>query len=76
MRKLGLDFDNTLISYDLIFYETASEYKLIPKDIKRSKNAVRNYLINKNEENKFTELQGCHGSKIIMLNRPQECLRH
>ena len=66
MRKLGLDFDNTLISYDLIFYDTASEYKLIPKDIKRSKNAVRNYLINKNEEKKFTELQGeVYGSKII-----------
>ena len=66
MRKLGLDFDNTLISYDVIFYETASEYKLIPKDIKRSKNAVRNYLINKNEEKKFTELQGeVYGSKII-----------
>lgn len=66
MRKLGLDFDNTLISYDLIFYDTASEYKLIPKDIKRSKNAVRNYLINKNEEKKFTELQGVvYGSKIV-----------
>ena len=66
MQKLGLDFDNTLISYDLIFYETAREFKLIPKDIKKSKNAVRNYLINKNEEKKFTELQGeVYGSKII-----------
>ncbi len=66
MRKLGLDFDNTLINYDLIFYETAREFKLIPKDIKKSKNAVRNYLINKNEEKKFTELQGeVYGSKII-----------
>jgi len=66
MWKLGLDFDNTLISYDLIFYETAIKYKLIPKDIKKSKNAVRNYLINKDKENKFTELQGeVYGSKII-----------
>ena len=66
MLKLGLDFDNTLISYDSIFYETACELNLIPKELKKSKTAVRSYLINQNKEEKFTELQGeVYGSKII-----------
>ena len=66
MLKLGLDFDNTLISYDLIFYETARELNLIPKELKKSKTAVRSFLINQNKEHKFTELQGeVYGSKII-----------
>ena len=70
MLKLGLDFDNTLISYDLIFYETACELNLIPKELKKSKTAVRNFLINQNKEHKFTELQGeVYGSKIINANQ-------
>ena len=32
MINLGLDFDNTLIDYDEVFYEIASEKNLIPKN--------------------------------------------
>ena len=70
MLKLGLDFDNTLISYDLIFYETAREFKLIPKELKKTKTAIRNFLISQNKEYKFTELQGeVYGSKIMNANQ-------
>ena len=44
MLKLGLDFDNTLISYDLIFYETAREFKLIPKELKKIKNCYTKFF--------------------------------
>ena len=36
MIKLGLDFDNTLIDYDEVFYEIALK-NLIPKNIVRLK---------------------------------------
>ena len=52
--NLGLDFDNTLIDYDLIFYETALKLGLIDKGIKKSKKSVRNFLLDINQEHKFT----------------------
>ena len=38
--KLGLDFDNTLIDYDLIFYKTALKLGLIDKNIKSQKKVL------------------------------------
>ena len=64
--NLGLDFDNTLIDYDLIFYETALKLGLIDKGIKKSKISVRNFLLDINQEHKFTFLQGeVYGKEII-----------
>ena len=50
MIRLGLDFDNTLIDYDSIFYKTGLKLGLIDKNIKKSKISVRNYLVNINQE--------------------------
>ena len=70
--KLGLDFDNTLIDYDSIFYDTALKLGFIDKDIKKSKTSVRNFLINKNQENKFTFLQGeVYGKEIINAEKSE-----
>ena len=64
--NLGLDFDNTLIDYDSIFYETALKLGLIDKGIKKSKISVRNFLLDINQEHKFTFLQGeVYGKEII-----------
>ena len=65
MIKLGLDFDNTLIDYDEVFYEIACEKNLIPKNIGKTKVKVRKFLKDNGEEELFTLLQGeVYGSKI------------
>ena len=63
---LGLDFDNTLVTYDHLFYELAVEKKLISNKINPTKKAVRDYLRSINDENSFTLLQGeVYGSAIL-----------
>jgi len=65
MIKLGLDFDNTLITYDKLFKKAAFEKKLIPKDFPENKNLIRNYLREKDKETLFTLLQGeVYGKRI------------
>lgn len=55
---IGIDFDNTLVSYDEIFYQAAFKKKLIPKELNSTKNDVRNYLRKCGKENTWIELQG------------------
>lgn len=62
---LGLDFDNTLISYDDLFYKAAKEKRLIPAALKKEKNAVRDYLRASGMEDEWTRLQGeVYGDRI------------
>lgn len=69
MAKIGLDFDNTLVIYDNIFFETAKRQGLITEKIARNKVAIRNYLRQKGEEHKFTLLQGeVYGKGILEAN--------
>lgn len=56
--RIGLDFDNTIVSYDELFYKVAIEKSLIPADLPRSKLAVRDYLRKADNENAWTEMQG------------------
>lgn len=66
MIRLGLDFDNTLVTYDYVFYKTALENKLIPKDFPKSKKRIRDFLRSRGEEDKFTLLQAeIYGKKLI-----------
>ena len=66
MKILGLDFDNTLVEYDELFYEAALENKLVPSDIQKNKTAVRDYLRSVGRETDFTLLQGeVYGRKIL-----------
>jgi hypothetical protein len=63
---LGLDFDNTLISYDVLFRKVALEQGLIPQETEANKNAVRNYLRAVNREDEWTKLQGeVYGGRIL-----------
>ena len=65
MNHIGLDFDNTLIDYDFLFYKLAVELKLIPIETQKSKVGVRDYLIKVGREKSFTKLQGeVYGKKI------------
>lgn len=56
---IGIDFDNTLVSYDAMFYRCACARRLIPPELAPTKAAVRAWLWQKPDGNTFwTELQG------------------
>ena len=75
MIRLGLDFDNTLIDYDEVFYKIAFQKGLIPKSVERNKASVRTYLVNKNKEEEFILLQGeVYGSKILEAKQSEGML--
>jgi len=62
---LGLDFDNTIINYDRLFYKIALEKELIPSSLPKEKNAVRDFLREKDIENEWTIIQGeVYGHRI------------
>lgn len=62
---LGLDFDNTIIKYDELFHKIAYEKELIPTDLPKEKNAIRNYLRQNNIEDEWTIIQGeVYGDRI------------
>lgn len=64
--RLGLDFDNTLISYDRLFRRVALDKALIPDETPPQKNAVRDYLREQGIEEEWTRLQGeVYGSRIL-----------
>ena len=41
MKALGIDFDNTIVKYDNLFYRVALEKGLIDTSIGRSKKEIR-----------------------------------
>lgn len=67
--KIGIDFDNTLISYDEIFYKYALSKGLIENNIPKTKVGLRNYLVKNNQEKIFTNLQAeVYGPQILNAN--------
>ena len=56
--RIGFDFDNTIVSYDALFYNVAVEQSLIPSGLPKSKLAVREYLRKIDNEDAWTEMQG------------------
>lgn len=55
---IGVDFDNTIISYDKLFLETAITNGLVPPEMPADKNKIRNFLRDKEKEDRWTLLQG------------------
>ena len=58
MTLLGLDFDNTLVSYDEIFHKIALEKGLINKEVSPNKIEIRDYLRGQGKDEEFTLMQG------------------
>lgn len=54
----GLDFDNTIVSYDSLFHKVAVELNLINQDFSVNKIKIRDYLRSINKEEVWTEMQG------------------
>jgi len=42
--RIGIDFDNTIVSYDTLFHRVALERGLIPISVPANKISVREYL--------------------------------
>ncbi|MEQ2009573.1 MAG: hypothetical protein ABMA26_22550 [Limisphaerales bacterium] len=62
---IGVDFDNTLVSYDALFHRIAVERGLIPSSVPVGKTAVRDHLRSRGGEDQWTELQGLvYGPRI------------
>ncbi len=63
---IGIDFDNTLVSYDRLFHRVARELDLIPADLLATKTAVRDHLRATGREAAWTEMQGTvYGARIV-----------
>jgi hypothetical protein len=56
--RIGIDFDNTIVSYDALFHKIALEKGLIPKSFSVNKIEVRNYLRVTGHEDSWTLMQG------------------
>jgi hypothetical protein len=55
---IGIDFDNTIVQYDEVFFEAARMLHLISEDVSRTKTHVRESLLAANREYDWTVLQG------------------
>lgn len=55
---VGIDFDNTLVNYDDLFYNEAIRRQLLPPETKSGKQAVRDALRVLGRDEDFTLLQG------------------
>jgi hypothetical protein len=56
--RIGLDFDNTIVSYDALFHKVALEQGAVPADTPINKVAVRNFLRTAGKEEIWTAMQG------------------
>ena len=56
--RIGIDFDNTIVSYDALFHRVALEQKVIPATLPATKLAVRDHLRDCGREPVWTEMQG------------------
>lgn len=66
--RIGIDFDNTIACYDGVFHAAALERGLIPKDLARDKNSVRDHLNGSGRKDDFTELQGyVYGARMDLV---------
>jgi hypothetical protein len=55
---IGIDLDNTIVSYERIFERIASEWGLVETGIPRGKTALRDYLRQTGREDTWTTIQG------------------
>jgi hypothetical protein len=66
---LGIDFDNTLVSYDGVFHRVASDQGLITSDVGRGKDDVRGHLRKVDREDDWTALQGeVYGARMHLAS--------
>lgn len=68
-QVLGIDFDNTLVSYDGVFHRAALDQGLITAEVGRSKDEVRGFLRAAGREDDWTALQGeVYGARMDLAS--------
>ncbi len=72
--RLGLDFDNTLVSYDGLFRRVALRKAWVPASLPPHKNAVRDHLRAAGREDDWTRLQGEVYGACILEAQPHDGL--
>lgn len=72
--RVGIDFDNTIVNYDGVFWQVALSENLIMPDVPKSKIGVRDYLRKTNKESEWTALQGkVYGKHIHKASLFEDC---
>lgn len=62
---IGVDFDNTIVSYDALIHRLAAERGLIPPGLPANKTAVRDHLRSTRREHTWTAMQGeIYGTRL------------
>lgn len=67
---IGVDFDNTIVCYDELFYELAIDRGLIPSSLTANKTAIRNHIRKAGKEEAWIELQGYAYGKYMWKSKP------
>jgi len=63
--RIGIDFDNTVINYENVFYRYGVMNNLVPGNIEKDKTVIRDYIRKKFGDKYWTELQILvYGEKI------------
>ena len=62
---IGIDFDNTIIDYNNVFYEAGFSLGVLPHNTGCSKTTIREYLIGKGQEQDWIKIQGLVYGKYI-----------
>ena len=63
--RIGIDFDNTIVSYDSLFHTLALELSLISASLPQNKTAIRDFLRASGKESLWTEMQAvAYGTRI------------
>jgi len=64
--RVGVDFDNTIVSYDTLFHKVGVESGAVPPETPVSKLAVRDHLRRIGREEVWTEMQGLvYGARLM-----------
>ena len=67
--NIGLDFDNTIACYDVVFHTVATEQGLIDASVPVDKVSVRDNLRENNMEEEWIKLQGfVYGNAMNRVN--------
>lgn len=62
---IGIDFDNTIIDYNNLFYEAGLSLGVLPDNADCNKKIIREYLIRKGREPDWIKIQGLVYGKYI-----------
>jgi len=62
---IGIDFDNTIIDYNNLFYEAGLSLRVLPDNAECNKKIIREYLIGNGQEQDWIKIQGLVYGKYI-----------